>query len=214
MLYKQVVSPARPGGSRAVKAVDVVEFKADSSGRFEAVIATYDVVDLDGDVVVPGAIAEGAPVAVSPYGHASMGGQMPAGRATVHTVGREAHARGKFFLDTTAGRDTYTVVREMGEAQQWSWGFDIVDFEHGTRDGQRVRVLKSVLIYEVSPVLRGASIGTRTIAAKTTQPADLSDLAVIRDRVRFTRIPGDLRAVAANVRARQELARFEQMRTR
>jgi hypothetical protein len=50
--------------------------------------------------------------------------------------------------------------------QEWSYGFDVLDYDFTTIDGQRVRVLKKLKVYEVSPVLLGAGIGTRTVTVK------------------------------------------------
>ena len=50
-----------------------VEIKDEAKGEFSAVIATYGVVDKDGDVTVPGAHKDGQRVVVSPYEHSSMG---------------------------------------------------------------------------------------------------------------------------------------------
>ncbi len=203
MDYKLRRSDLPDMGPTEHKSVPVVEFKADDSGRFEAVVLTYDTRDLDGDVVMSGAIPEGAPVAVSPYGHASMGQAPPVGRATIGTRGNEGVASGKFFLNTTAGREAFTVVKEMGDAQEWSWGYDPLDFEHSDWNGQRARFLRQVKVYEVSPVLRGASIGTRTLVAKTTGPVDLH---AIKAQVDARRLGDDY----ARTQTRLERARFEE----
>jgi hypothetical protein len=38
-------------------------------------------------------------------------------------------------MNTPAGRDTFQVIKEMGELQEWSYGFDIIESDTGDRDG-------------------------------------------------------------------------------
>lgn len=93
------------------------------------------------------------------------------------------------------------MVKELGPRQQWSYGFDVLDAEHGEFDGQPAQILRKLRIYEVSPVLIGASINTRTLAAKAlmqghgTEPGD--ELAAT-EYARFVAAELD-RAVAAEL---------------
>lgn len=143
-----------------------VEVKDADKGQVSAIFSTFNVVDSDGDVTLPGAFADGAPVRISAYGHTTWQGALPVGKGTVRTTGTEAILEGQFFMDTTAGRDTFAVVKEMGGLQEWSYGFDIDEADQGERDGQMVRILRSLTVHEVSPVLLGAGVGTRTLAVK------------------------------------------------
>lgn len=144
-----------------------VEIKNADKGEVTAVFATLNTVDSDGDVTLPGAFTDGAQVRISAYGHASWGGALPVGKGTIRVDGDEAILDGQFFLDTAAGRDTFTVVKELGELQEWSYGYDPAEFSYGEHEGQRVRFLQRQKVYEVSPVLLGAGVGTRTMAAKS-----------------------------------------------
>jgi hypothetical protein len=74
-----------------------------------------------------------------------------------------------------------------------------VDVEYGTYRGQRVRFLKALDVTEISPVLRGAGIGTRTVDAK-----DDLDPAT---REQLQAIAAQLEAGPRELAAR-ELARF------
>jgi HK97 family phage prohead protease len=157
----------KPSG---VKVVDAAE------GKVTAVFATLNVKDSDGDVTLKGAFEEGAPVRVSAYNHASWKeGHLPVGKGTIREDGDEAIADLQFFLNTTAGRDTFEVVKQTADLQEWSYGFDVLDSEPGQKDGEKVTFLKSLKVHEVSPVILGAGIGTRTLTAKGKQLA--SDLA-------------------------------------
>jgi hypothetical protein len=149
-----------------------VELKNPDRGEFSAVIASFGVRDHDGDVVLREAFAgeEGKGFPVSAYGHTSWSGALPVGHATLHTTATEAVVTGSFFMESTAGRDTWAVVKALhdrGITQEWSWGFECLDSENGTLDGQSVKFLKSVRIFEASPVLRASGSNTRTVAVKS-----------------------------------------------
>lgn len=142
------------------------KIKAADRGEVTAVFATLNAKDSDGDVTLPGAFEDGAEVVISAYGHTSWQGLLPVGKGTIAEVGNEAILNGRFFLDTTAGRETFTVVKELGPKGQWSYGYDPVKYSFGDWDGEQVRFLEQLKTYEVSPVLLGAGVGTRTLAAK------------------------------------------------
>jgi hypothetical protein len=157
------------------KQIQGVQVKDAEQGLVLARIATLNVKDRDGDVILPGFFPEEAPVRISAFNHASWGGALPVGKGVVRADDKEALFEGRFFLDTSAGLDTFRVVKEMGELQEWSWGFDIRPgaASEGEHEGESVRLLGPApdggpggVIHEVSPVLLGASIGTATLAVK------------------------------------------------
>lgn len=148
------------------KALSRVEIKSEDRGEFSAVFSTFNVVDSDGDVTLPGAFTEGEEVLVSSYGHTSWQGALPVGKGRIRATKSEAIVDGQFFLDTTQGRDTFQVVKALGANQQWSYGFDVVESEPGKFAGASVKFLKKLKVHEVSPVLIGAGVNTRTLAVK------------------------------------------------
>jgi hypothetical protein len=143
------------------------EVKDETKGEVEAVFATLNVKDHDDDVTKPGAFENGAEVVISAYNHKSWEGALPVGKGTIQEVGNEVIMKGRFFLNTTAGRDTFEVVKELGHRQEWSYGFNVLESEKGEHEGKSVRVLKRMQVHEVSPVLRGAGVGTTTRYAKS-----------------------------------------------
>ncbi|MBP2325334.1 HK97 family phage prohead protease [Kibdelosporangium banguiense] len=145
-----------------------VQIKDADRGEVTAVFATLNTIDSDGDVTVPGAFTDGAPVRISAYGHTTWQGALPVGKGVIRTTDTEAILDGQFFLDTTAGKDTFAVIKAMGELQEWSYGYDPVAFSYGEKDDRPVRFLESVRVHEVSPVLRGAGVDTRTLAVKSS----------------------------------------------
>ncbi len=149
-----------------IKALTGVEIKDAEKGTVEAVFATLDVVDHDGDVTVKGAFTDGQPVRISAYGHKTWEGALPVGRGVIRSGEKEAVLEGRFFMGSDVGRNTFEVVKEMGDLQQWSYGFDVDDSTNEEREGKDVRVLRKLTVHEVSPVLLGAGVGTRTLVVK------------------------------------------------
>lgn len=155
---------------------------ASDEGQVVAEFARLNVKDHDGDVTVPGAFKEGAPVRVSAYNHGSWGGQLPIGKGTISSDQNVATADLQFFLQTTAGRDTFEVVKQLGDLMEWSYGYDVLEGGPGKHDGEDVNFLKALEVHEVSPVLLGAGIGTRTVSAKSLKA--LSDEEVAEEAIR------------------------------
>jgi len=152
----------------AVKTFSRVEIKDADKGEVSAVFATLEVIDSDGDVTPKGAFEDGAKAAISAYGHKSWQGALPVGKGSIREVGTEAIFDGRFFMDTADGAATFAVVKALAEdgLGEWSYGYDPVEFSFGEHDGKQVRFLNRLKVHEVSPVLLGAGIGTRTLAAK------------------------------------------------
>jgi len=147
-----------------------VEIKDADKGTVDCVFATLGVKDKDGDVTVKGAFSN-EDVVISAYGHASWGGALPTGKGSIREVGDEAVMSGQFFMDTMHGADTFRTVKGLGPLQQWSYGYDAKEFSFGDFNGERVRFLKQLATYEVSPTMMGAGINTRTTGAKSLNGA-------------------------------------------
>lgn len=148
-----------------------LEIKDADKGTFVALFAKFNVRDKDGDVTSPGAFPEGKQVPVSTYNHSSMlEGKLPAGSATIKQTSTEGQAHGRFWLDTPHGDAAWRTLKNQqadGIPSEWSYGYDPTDFSFGEHDGMPSRFLKGVDVYEVSPVIRGAGVDTRTIDIKS-----------------------------------------------
>lgn len=146
------------------------ELKADSQdGGFTATFATLNVIDHHGDVTVPGAFEDGKEVLIGGYQHDMM--SLPVGKGVIRATDQRAYVEGNFFLNTQIGKDTYETVKNAGPLMEWSYVFKVNNSELAQWDignGQQapVRVLKSLDVWSVDPVLRGAGIGTRTDSIK------------------------------------------------
>ena len=157
-----------------------VEIKADGddAGAFSARISTLNVIDKDNDVTVSGAFEGNDPVRVSRFNHSSaVRDDLPVGVATIQEVGDQVIAEGQLNLDTVGGRDLYDTLKfeaKNNVASEWSYGFTVEESEDGEQDDQKVRFLRRLKAFEISPVMRGAGLDTATLAVKTA--TDFGDL--------------------------------------
>lgn len=145
------------------------ELKLDDKGHIKAAFAQLNVIDADGDVTLPGAFPSKA-VPMSAYGHTSWDGALPVGKGTIVEEGDWAVFEGDFFMKTTHGHDAYLTVKELGELAEYSYGYAVLDSERGLLKGKPANFLKAIDPFEVSPVLKGAGVGTHTIAIKSDAP--------------------------------------------
>ena len=151
------------------KALTRVEIKDADRGEITAVFSTLDVKDKDGDVTLKGAFTDGAPVVISAYGHKSWDGALPPGKGRIRELATEAVMEGRFFMDTPHGNATFVTVKELSEEdalQEWSYSLDQVKSHRGAFNGEQVRFIDKVSVKEVSPVLVGAGVNTRTLETK------------------------------------------------
>ena len=78
-------------------------------------------------------------------------------------------------MDTDSGQEAYKIVKNMGDMQQWSFGYRVNDAERApfksadSEDEQDARYLKDLTVFEVSPVLVGANQETYTMAIKSNK---------------------------------------------
>lgn len=157
-----------------VKSLAGAKLKAlDADGKGLAVIATLGVIDKDGDVILAGAFGEQT-VKVVPA-HDWM--HVPLGKAVIRESGNEAVAEFALNLDIQAAKDWHSSLKQdladPPSIQEWSFGFTVKEQELGQFDGQDVRFLKELDVHEISPVMLGAGINTRTLAIKSEGRASM-----------------------------------------
>lgn len=137
--------------------------KLNESGEGTLIFGTFNKIDRDGDVLLPGSISE----QIAPIMPAHDWDQAPIGKAKIYET--DSEARADFWLnETKLGKDWLSAIRFDVEhmappLMQYSFGYSADEFSFGEQDGQRVRFLKRVTVHEVSPVLLGAGVGTRTV---------------------------------------------------
>jgi len=120
---------------------------------------------------MPGAFEEGAPIKIAYWGHRWE--NLPVGRGEIHQDDEKAWVDGRFFLDTEAGLETYKTIKALGDLAEWSYGFEVLDSAEDKVDGKKVRVLKKLKTFEVSPVFIGAGNNTQTLAIKSEDDSSL-----------------------------------------
>lgn len=190
------------------KSLGPVEVKSEERGEVTAIFARFNVIDHDGDVTLPGAFTDGAPVRISAYGHSSWEGALPVGKGRIRTTSTEAILEGKFFLQTPGGRDTFTVVKELAELGEWSFGFDIVEHSFGEFNDRNVRFLKKLKVHEISPVLVGAGIDTMTLAVKRRSDRLTDEERAILAKGRLIAAEYELEQARINAQLQVEFMRF------
>ena len=185
-----------------LKTIDV-EVKDADLGIVEAVIATLNVVDKDGDLTLPGFFGTQKNVPIL-WGHNWE--MMPLGLADITEKGDKAILTGRFNLDSAAGKEALAVLKFQGDSQQWSYGFSIKtggstfipDDERGEHQGAN-RLLQPLSngdpgskVAEASPVVVGAGEGTMTVSVKAADPS-----VKLADHV--SSVTDDLTALAGRV---------------
>lgn len=148
------------------------QFKLSDKGAVTVAFAQTGVVDRDFDLTLAGAFPVKA-VPMSAYGHTSWMGELPTGKGGIKEEGDWAIFDGQFLMETDQGKNAYETVKAMAELQEWSYAYDPVEYSFEQREGQQIRVLKRLDVFEVSPVLMGAGIGTHTRAIKGDPGAGL-----------------------------------------
>lgn len=141
------------------------EFKADGpTGSLRAVISTFDVVDMDGDIVEATAFTDGQAVPLV-WAH---DWSRPIGKGSIRVEAKRAVFDGQLFLDTADGLNAYNTIKGMAELQEYSWGFRILEAEPVTMQGNQARRITKAEVFEASPVLVGAAGRgrTRTLSLK------------------------------------------------
>jgi hypothetical protein len=183
------------------------DFKALSKGEGSARIAQFNVIDSDGDVTLPGAFGE-QHVNMLPA-HDRMAPRL--GKAILKEVGNFAVADFKFNLapEAVTAKEWHSSLvfdQKNGQPlQEWSYGFRIVDSSFGEFENQQVRFLKGLKVHEISPVLRGAGVGTETLAIKSknmsfVQQMELASASLddVKAFIERNRSLADLKAKAGN----------------
>ena len=163
------------------KEIKNIEFElktdGESKGQVKAIFSVFNNLDSDGDVVLPDAIRSGFKSGDVPmvWSHKW---DMPIGKGTIKKDKDKAYFDGSFFMDTESGKEAYNLVKNMGDLQQWSFGFKVNDSEYGkwkksADEEVDVRYLKNLSVYEVSPVLVGANQDTFTMAIKSGENSEV-----------------------------------------
>jgi HK97 family phage prohead protease len=141
----------------------------DPAGSFTGIAAVYNVVDLGGDRIVPGAFARTlAASKVRPllWQHQS---ETPIGTITVTDSRDGLQVAGQLLMDLPAAKNAYTLIK-AGVIKGLSIGYDTI--QEAMEDG--VRLLKEVRLWEVSIVTFPMSLGSAIGSVKSMSADDLT----------------------------------------
>ncbi len=158
-----------------------VTVKAEDDSRIvTAKFATLGVVDLDGDIIEPGAIGEQS-VFMGAYNHDFA--MLPPGMGATYETDAEALFRGEFF-GTWSGDEHYKTIKAAGGQMDWSFRFFVEEGGFETRGGEDYFVIRKARVTHVAPVESGAGIDTGTIEVKSCGPECQANKAAQRGDAR------------------------------
>ena len=186
------------------------ELNSETEGRLKAAFSVFDEIDSDGDIVRASAFTDGQPVPLV-WAH---DWSKPVGKGVVRVEGNKAVFDGSFFTDTAAGKDAYLTVKAMGELQEFSWGFQVLQSEKASHQGKTARAITKATVFEVSPVLVGANRNTGTLAIKSGEPIESQAdrvLVTLEDYAARERSLADLRAKEGRAISTSRRQRIERM---
>ncbi|MDF1778747.1 MAG: HK97 family phage prohead protease [Rhizobiaceae bacterium] len=173
----------------------------DDEGHGLARIATLSAVDHDGDTYAKGAFGGESGEQWAAVLAAHNWGTVPLGKARVFESGDEALAEFHLNLNSAAGKEWHSALKfdldgcdgtgSHQPVQEWSYGFRVLDAGYEEREGERIRVLKKLKVFEISPVVQGAGINTGTLVMKG---------ATLKDE-HFERLTGDIAEMLTSIRA-------------
>ena len=185
-----------------------ISFKDAGKGMVEAVFATLNVVDKDGDVTLPGFFGKQEVIMLPSHDWDSV----PLGKGTIEEVGDKAVATIKMNLAIPTAKDWYEALKfDVDPANgtpltEWSYGFRVLPGARTSdeRAGQQVSILgplddgsPGVKVDEVSPVVVGAGEDTVTLSVKGKKTfSDEADsvLAAVEGFIKRAKSLADLRA--------------------
>ena len=165
---------------------------SDAEGRVSLKVATLGVIDRDGDVIVAGAVGR-KEVLLGPFQHRIMQGAPPIGRGVLYEQDGELRFDGQFNLEMTSAQETFSAMRFAPELTEVSFGFYTVKQSPGMVGTTPANFLEELDPFEVSPVLRGAGIGTGVRDIKSAEePAPavaLPSADIIVAQMALSRLP-------------------------
>jgi len=138
--------------NREIKSFDM-EFKASDEGIIEGYAAFFDNVDSYNDVILKGAftntIADDMPNMKVFWNHDWKG--VPLGRPSQLQETNEGLFFSAKLNNTTTSLDVKEAIK-AGDVNKMSIGYSVIDSEVKKVDGQLIRYIKEIKLYEVSPV--------------------------------------------------------------
>lgn len=163
----------------------VTDFKAmtdgDTPGTFEALVAVFNNVDRGGDRILPGAFKRTLKDGLPPIVWSHNWDVPPIGVVTeASETGDGLLVKGRLFVaegeDSPVARQVYTAMKAVdgqGRAplREFSFGYEVRDAASVTEDGEDIRELKDLELFEVGPTLVGMNPATQLLGVKDVREA-------------------------------------------
>lgn len=151
-------------------------------GEFEAMVSVFGNVDSVGDIVEKGAFSESLSKGLPPIVWSHQWDVPPIGTTMSATETDQGLViKGRLFVgdgeDSPMARAVYTAMKAKdgrGEPtlKEFSFGFCVTDAEYKTVDGEEIRSLKGIDLFEAGPCLKGVNPATQLLAVKSALQAD------------------------------------------
>ena len=140
----------------------------EDSGRFTALVSVFGNVDLTGDIVMPGALARTLEArGLPPIFYSHQWNELPVGmteKAEETEAGLVIEAQ--LFMESDRARHLHAAL-SAGALKEFSFAYDVVEWAEETRDGEPVRLLKDLELYEVGPTLVGMNPATELLDVRS-----------------------------------------------
>lgn len=180
VLLEASVVTTTPGVERKAFEVTALKMRQDDApGTFEAVVSVFGNVDQGGDVVMPGAfertLAEWAAKERLPAVVWSHDWDNVIGRTLALKETREGlFVKARLYVEDEASnadaRRVHYLLKD-GAVGEFSFGYAPREVAYEQRDGQDVRLIKDLDLFEVSPTLVGMNPATRLVGIKAAEPS-------------------------------------------
>lgn len=153
-----------------------------AEGTLSLVVATLGVLDKDGDIIAHGSVGE-QECLLSQFQHSIWNGAIPIGRGKVYEDGDLLKWDGNFFMQLADACNTWQAIAAAKDLLEVSFGFSVLRrswVDPPTGGGFSVRQLDELKVWECSPVVAGAGIGTgieaiKSLTLPTLAPEDNPD---------------------------------------
>lgn len=171
----------------------VTEFKAldddaEQPGTFEAIVSVFGTPDLGHDIVKRGAFKKTLKERGLPPIVWSHQWDIPPIGATLKAEEREEglYIKARLFVgddeDSPVARAVYTAMKAVdgngrSPLREFSFGYQAIDTEMKTIDGEEFRLLKTIDLFEAGPTLLGMHPATRLVGIKAAVAEALQELA-------------------------------------
>lgn len=161
-------------GDTKIKAFTGDFVEINEAGEFEAVIATFDIPDKEGEILRSSVIGDDpVDIKISAWSHNHYVPNVGVGQ--LNKRGNNLVCRGKLFLNTEGGQEHYTTIKENGPLQEWSYGIRNTSIEFQTIDSITYPAITDGEFFEVSPCFVGVSPGNHTVTIKSEKEQTMGD---------------------------------------